>query len=161
LTPHHQWFPNTFREAMARGKRYSDEIRAAIVAALLAGQGVSDVARKFKIDKSIVCRLRKKIPKDLLQRLATKQTDALDDLFSELLTAQLKTLRFVQDFVRTERGLAWLEKQSAAELATFTGITEDKAFRLCEASQPDTDGRPDKQVDPTAGTPNQGLPESG
>jgi transposase-like protein len=120
---------------MARGRRHSDEIRAAVLAALLAGQGVNETARKYKLDTGLVSRWKKTLAPAALQRIQQKSPDEFDELFTSLLRANLETLRFLADWIRSTEGVAWLKDQSGAEFATLYGVTFDKTVRLCEADQ--------------------------
>ncbi len=106
------------------------EVQAAVMAALLAGQGVCEVAEQFKIDKSVVSRIKGKIPNDKLQQLATKKGEDFESLIETYLREVLITLSAQARFFRNE---TWLSKQPAAELATLHGVQADKAFRLFEA----------------------------
>jgi hypothetical protein len=115
---------------MARGRETCPEVQAAVMAALLAGQGVCEVAEQFKIDKSVVSRIKGRIPRDKLQQLATKKGEDFESLIETYLREILITLATQAKFFRNE---TWMEKQPAAELATLHGVQADKAFRLFEA----------------------------
>lgn len=52
-----------------QGKQLTDDVRAAVMAALLAGQGVCEVARQFKVSKSTVSEMRKEISPDHFEQL--------------------------------------------------------------------------------------------
>lgn len=117
---------------MARGKAHSDETRAAVMAALLAGQGVNEVAATYKLDPSVVSRWRSQTPADQLQQLATKKAHDFGELLGDYLADSLLTLR---EQVRFFRNGDWLKEQSASELGTLHGIVADKAVRLLEAAE--------------------------
>ena len=53
-----------------RGKSHNPDLQAQVMAALLAGQGVNEVARAFNLDPSVVSRWRQRLPPDQLQQLA-------------------------------------------------------------------------------------------
>jgi transposase-like protein len=125
-------------------KRHSDETRAAVLAALLAGQGVSEVARQYKLDPSVVSRWRSKLSVQELQELATKKRDEFSELLSAYLREALVTLRVQVEFFRDN---AWLRKQSAHEVAVLHGVTTDKAIRLLEAAQAADEQRPTEAKD--------------
>jgi transposase-like protein len=120
---------------MAGAKRHSPEVKAQVIAALLAGQGVSEVATTYKLDKSVVSRWRAKINADDLQRIATKKSDEFTELIAEALRSILKTLRFSADTIRSEQGWAWIKQNGPAEFATLVGVLTDKGFRLLEAAE--------------------------
>lgn len=127
---------------MARGKRTDDNVRAAVMAALLAGQGVGEVATQFKLDKSLVSRIKASLPVEKLQQVATKKENDFGEMLGEYLTETLTTLTAQAVFFRNE---AWLNKQPAAELATLHGVQADKTIRLLEAIERANGGESDGQ----------------
>ena len=113
-----------------RGKAHSDETRAAAMAALLEGQGVSEVAKKYQLPQSTVSRLKRQIPKDELDKVGTKKRENISELISTHLEESLRaTTRIAQ---QTNNG-KWLSEQSASELATLFGVITDKTVRILEA----------------------------
>lgn len=116
--------------AKGQGKPLSDETRAVVIAALLAGQGVNDVARAYHIDKSTVSRLKKAIPTEKLQQVATQKSETI----AELIAVNLETsFHAIRNILKQTENADWLNKQPASELATFLGVTSDKVFRVLEA----------------------------
>lgn len=113
-----------------RGKSHPDELRAQVMASLLAGQGVSEVADQYSLDLSVVSRWRKAIPNDKLQLLASKKSEELEGLLFKYLTQTLKTLT-IQSEVASER--EYILKQPAGEFAVLHGVMADKSIRLLEA----------------------------
>lgn len=111
---------------MARGKAHSPELRAQVLAALMAGQGVSEVAKQYGLDKGLVSRWRS------LQPVATKTDPDLEDLIGEYLRETLITLAVQQ---RHFRDPEWLAQQSASELGVLHGISVDKAIRILGAAE--------------------------
>lgn len=117
---------------MARGKAHSDETKAAVMAALLAGQGVTEVATKYSLDPSVVSRWRKLIPTVQLQEVATKKEDEFGDLLAGYLRETIITLSAQ---ARHFRDADWLKDQDAGALAVLHGVQTDKAIRLLEAAE--------------------------
>ena len=124
-------------------KKLSDQTRAAIIASLLEGQAVTKVADDYKVDKATVSRLKKVLPAEALQQIATKK----ENEFAALISANLKgSFEAIQNILNQTKDADWLRKQSAAELATLLGVTSDKVFRVLEAienAQADAD-KPDE-----------------
>lgn len=115
---------------MPRGKRHSDETKAAVMAALLAGQGVSEVAAAYHLPHATVSRWAATI-RPQLDEVGRKKGVDFDHLIGTYLEEILVTLTIqVQHF----RQLPWLEKQPASELAVLHGVLADKGFRLLEAA---------------------------
>ena len=105
-------------------KHHEPEIRAAVMAALLAGRGVCEVARQHKLPESTVSRWRADARRD------AGLTDDVGQLLMEYLTANLTTLRAQAVAFRDP---AWLREQPAGELGVLHGILCDKSIRLLEA----------------------------
>jgi regulator of protease activity HflC (stomatin/prohibitin superfamily) len=116
--------------AAGQGKRIPDSTRAAVVAALLEGQAVTKVADDYKIDKATVSRLKKAIPVALLQEVATKKEIDIAGKIADHLNASFEALT---NILAVTKDNAWLTKQNASDLATFSGVTADKVFRVLEA----------------------------
>jgi transposase-like protein len=115
---------------MARGKAHSDEVKAQVLAALLAGQGVSEVAARYKLPKATVSRIKATIAAGELEQVGTKKKEQIGDLLVNYLTESLTTLSVQQKHFRDKK---WLDKQDASSLGTLHGIVTDKAIRLLEA----------------------------
>jgi len=113
-----------------RGKKHSDETRAAALAALLEGQGVSEVAKKYKLPHSTVSRLKKQLPQNELDEVGRKKRENISDLISTHLEESLKATARI---ARQTNDDEWLSKQPASELATFFGVITDKTVRILEA----------------------------
>ena len=122
-----------------RGKRHSDEIRAQVMAALLAGQGVSEVAAQYNIDKSIVSRWKGTISAEELQQLAIKKGQKIEEALFGYLLSNLHALN-EQAKVVSER--EYIIKQPADSLAVLHGVMADKSIRLLEAVERARGDRP-------------------
>lgn len=105
--------------------KYSDETKAAVIAALLAGQSVSAVAKEYDIPKGTVSSWKTRD----VAGVATQKAE-IGDLLIEYLTENLKTLRRQAELFRTEE---WLMDQPASDAAVLHGVLTDKAVRLLEA----------------------------
>ena len=115
-------------------RTYSDEQKAAVMAALLAGQSVREVAREYHIPHSTVAGWSAKMNRQQVADPATKKE--LGALILEYLHEVLGTLILQQTVFRDE---GWLRKQQASELAVLHGVLTDKAIRLLEAFDGDED----------------------
>jgi transposase-like protein len=112
-------------------KHHSDETRAAIMAALLAGQGVVETAKEFKVPKQTVSDMKAKLDERLGQS-GLKKDIATQVL--ELLEIKLNALKAIaQSISRSE----YIQKQPASEVAVLYGVLADKAFRILSALEPD------------------------
>ena len=112
-----------------RGKKHSDDVRAAVMAALLAGQGVSEVAAHYKLPVETVSTWGRSVD---FAEVRTKKENDFGDLLARYLETTLTTLREQARFFRNPE---WLAKQSASDLAILHGVLADKAFRIFEAAE--------------------------
>lgn len=130
---------------MATHPPHSDETRAAVLSALLAGQSVSEVARQYKVTPQTIRVWRAAAGPPMVSQ--EKRQD-IGELVIDYLRASLTTLTAQQAFFRDT---AWLRKQDAAELAALHGIIADKAFRILAALEDnpeDAGAAADDDVDP-------------
>jgi hypothetical protein len=121
---------------MSNRSSRNPEVKAAVVAALLAGQSISQIAKQFKIPKGTVSNWKKRMAQGV-QENGTQ--NGIGDLLVELVRENLKGLMagaaLLQDPV-------WMRKQGAAEVGTFLGITHDKTMRMLEAMDRSAEGEP-------------------
>lgn len=110
--------------------RYSDETRAAVVAALLAGQSVCDVAREYSIPKGTVSSWKTRQNGCADVCTSATQKKEIGELLLEYLRANLEALRAQAEHFKN---VEWLRKQSAENAAVLHGVMTDKAIRLLEA----------------------------
>ncbi len=124
---------------MAR-KNYDPEVKAAVVAALLEGQSVSSVAKKYNIPKGTVSGWKN--ARGSLKVATQKNADEIGGLLLGYLEENLKTLRAQAELFRTPK---WLMKQNAADAAVLHGVLTDKSMRLLEvmSSEPDNNDTDD------------------
>jgi hypothetical protein len=116
--------------AAGQGKRIPDSKRAAVMAALLAGQSVNKVAEDYKMPKSSVSRLKALIPAEQLEQVGIQKGEQIADLIAQNLEA---SFRAIHNILQQTENAEWLNKQPADELATLLGVTSDKVFRVLEA----------------------------
>lgn len=116
---------------MPKGKPHNADKRAAVIASLLTGDSVSEVAEKHGLNKSVVSRWKGKIPVDELQRLATKKGDYDDDAVFDCVTSNLRSL---MEQAETVRNPEYLRKQGwqgeAAGLETTLIHIKDKEAQV-------------------------------
>jgi transposase-like protein len=118
---------------MPRGVAHSPELRAQVVAAVLAGMSIAQVAKQYGIDKSLVSRWAA----EPLQPVATEQRardpETIGDWILDLIATHVTTIQAqLQAAARPE----WLEKQSAAELAQLVAVERDTTLRLLAGLRP-------------------------
>lgn len=111
-------------------RRKPPELEAAVMAALLAGQGVMEVAEQFNVSQATVSRLKARLSDETLDEIESKKRTDFGELLARYLRETIITLSAQARFFRNE---TWLKQQSAADLAMLHGVTCDKAIRLLEA----------------------------
>jgi transposase-like protein len=111
--------------------KYSDETKAAVMAALLTGQSVSAVAKEYKIPHGTVRSWKsRQLNGESVATVATVKKVEIGDLLIEYLRENLATLRAQVIAFRNED---WLSRQDASDVAVLHGVLTDKAVRLIEA----------------------------
>lgn len=123
-------------------KQYEPEVRAEVMAALLAGQGVSAVSREYNIPSSTVSRWKRK---------AREEAGRSDDVGELLLGYLRENLETLTAQARHFRDPAWMKRWPAEQMAVLHGIVCDKTVRLLEALEgapvepdPSHNGRPNR-----------------
>jgi hypothetical protein len=119
---------------MAR-REYSDETKAAVMAALLDGQSVNAVAKEYKIPKGTVSGWKHQAQG--VVNVSTQKKESIGDRLVESVEAKLTAIIAIYGVVKDP---AWVKLQNAADLAVFVGVTEDKLMRQLEAFGDSEDG---------------------
>jgi transposase-like protein len=104
--------------------------RARVIAALLLGSGVMEIARELDLPESSVRNYKRTLTPEQIAELNAKKGQRLDDLVFDYLQENLTTLRVQSKLLRDE---SYVAKQPASEMATLHGVMADKAVRLLEA----------------------------
>lgn len=106
-------------------RKYSDETKAAVMAALLAGQSLGSIAKEYDMPKSTVSRWKNgKVPMNGTQK------KEIGDLIVRYLETNLEALQAQAEAFKNPE---WLKKQTASDAAVLHGVMTDKAVRLLEA----------------------------
>lgn len=113
-----------------RGQKYSADVKGAVMAALLAGQSVDEVARAYKVPYHTVYAWQNGLTEDEFKKVQNKKRDEIGALLMGYLRETLVTLNAQAIFFRNEN---WLSKQSASDVAVLHGVQADKSIRLLEA----------------------------
>lgn len=114
-----------------KGKAHPPEVKAKVIASLLAGATVMEIARELKIPHRSVSNYKKEIPDTELAELGRKKGERLDDLVYQCLITNLETLHKQAVVVREKE---YILKQPADQLATLYGVMADKTIRLLAAT---------------------------
>lgn len=107
---------------------YSPEVKAAVMAALLAGQSVGSCAKEYKIPRGTVASWSSKLDKK--HSISNTKKEEVGELLIQYLRANLTALKAqAEQFADKD----WLRQQSAENAAVLHGVLTDKAIRLLEA----------------------------
>lgn len=117
---------------MARGKKHGDQIQAQVMASLLAGQGVSEIAAEYNLPESTVREWRSSLTPEQFAEVRAKKGAQVETLLFDYLVQILTTLK-AQAAVASER--EYIIEQPAGELAVLHGVMADKGIRLLEAAE--------------------------
>lgn len=122
---------------------HSDETKAAVMAAMLTGQSVTQVAATYKLPVGTVKSWRREmVAAASTTPTAQAQRERVGDLVLASLEAMLTAIREIVE--RVSKDPQWIREQSASELGVFVGILSDKAFRILEAlPEPEDDENSD------------------
>lgn len=112
---------------------HGDEVKAQVLAALLAGQKVGEVADAFGVPEGTVKSWRQRAKEGGgVASVAPAKKERIGDLLlvylEKLIEAMTKQAEHTGD-------KAWLDKQSAADVAVLHGVSSDKLHRLVETLQ--------------------------
>lgn len=137
--------------------QHSPELKAAVLAALLAGQQMAEVARKFNLPRCTVFRWR-----DEAHKIVAKQGEtspAADYLAQQQARCRALAADLLEVLLASARAQAqvhgtreWLREQRAEGAAQLLGSTFDGIFRVAEALEPDADSG----LDAAAGSADEG-----
>ncbi len=110
---------------------YDEAIKGAVMAALLSGQSVSEIAEKYKINPATIRSWKSRQQNgESVATVATEKKARIGDLILEGLEAQLLATRAMADVFSDKD---WIRKQAASEVAVLFGVISDKTFRMLEA----------------------------
>jgi transposase-like protein len=132
-------------KASGRQRReYSDEVKAACVAAIFAGQAFAAVAAQFNVPTATLRSWKARALAGGAGPLVSEDVRArIGELLVGYLAEAIEALR--KQAVVAGDG-EYLKKQSAGELAALHGEFADRALRILEALEQDADEGPEGGV---------------
>lgn len=111
-------------------REHSPETKAQVLAALLEGQSISQVATAYNIPEGTVKSWKNRQKGEPLASVATPKKEEIGDLLIDYLRTSLRTLKTQAEHFGDKQ---WLKDQDASSLAVLHGVAMDKAIRLLEA----------------------------
>lgn len=124
---------------MAR-QEYSDEVKAAVMSALLAGQSSSQIAATYHIPPATIRAWKSRQQNgEGVATVTTEKKTRIGDMLIDLLETEIETLKHISIASRDEK---WLRLQHAEGMAVFSGVKYDKVARILEAFGKDDSDNP-------------------
>lgn len=119
---------------MTERNEYDEATKAAVMAALLLGQSVADVAKQYKINPATVRSWKSRQQNGegvaSIATVATEKRQRIGEALLDYAEAMLITLKVQAEHFRDKK---WLDLQRADALAVLHGVSVDKTVRLLEA----------------------------
>jgi len=119
---------------MTRGVAHPPELRAQVVAAVVAGESLTSVARRFGVGKATVERWHREYGPVQPDNARTRE-----EIGALVYDTVVETLRALALRTRVTGREDWVAKQSAADLASLSAIDWDRVIRVLGAFRPDDD----------------------
>jgi len=119
-------------------REYSPEVKAAVMAALMAGQSIREVSREHGVPKSTVEHWGNEL-KGLTVRVSSVSDTKKEQIQGLLIDLVIAKLESQIAMARHAADKNWLEKQDASAVAMLLGVSDDKLTRLLEKFESGTD----------------------
>jgi hypothetical protein len=101
----------------------SDEVRAKVIAELLAGAPVNATARKYKLGNATVSRLKSELSSEQLEQIGTEKRERIDQLLLASVATHLQALDNIATYVSTPEYLGAKSPESIATLYKELAVT--------------------------------------
>lgn len=122
-------------------KEYDVQTKATALAAVATGESLNSVARRTGIPKTTLIRWRDAAGLPKADQTGLEKKQELGEQLFGYVQESITTLEFLVKFSRNQ---AWLEKQSADQVAVLFGVLADKTVRVLGALQPNSDSGVDQ-----------------
>lgn len=112
-------------------KEYAPEVKAAVMAALMDGQSLRQVARDHGVPKGTVEHWGNEAKRLVtsVSNVSDTKRERIGELLIDLLVAKIEAQIAISQHATDK---VWLLKQDASALAMFYGVSDDKLIRLLE-----------------------------
>ncbi len=116
---------------MSRGRPYPSEVRATVVAEILAGEAIAKVAKRYDVPRETAQGWWLEDRPVELSNVRTRErmVEQLYDTAYECLDGVRASARLLQDE-------AWTRSQNAADLAALVGTLSDRTIRMLGGLRP-------------------------
>lgn len=117
---------------MTRGVAYPPELRAQVIAAVVAGESLTTVANRFGVGKATVERWSREY-----RPVQPNNARTREEIGALVYDTVVETLRALTARTRVTGSEDWVAKQSAADLAALAAADWDRVIRVLAAFRPD------------------------
>jgi transposase-like protein len=136
---------------MTRGVPHSPELRAQVLAAIIAGATINETARRFNLDTGLVSRWAAADAAVAATRAGMERTpEVLEAMIFDLVAEHITTLRAQ---LQAAAAHAYVQRQTAGELAALLGAERDTLIRLLSGFRP-VEPEPRSELAGPADTPS-------
>jgi transposase-like protein len=127
----------------ASERTYPVDVRAAVVAAVVAGAGQADTARRYGLTRQLVCRWMKEARSPRVDRAPLLDPDVLGVKILELIDAHLES---IQKQIEAASDPGWVRRQTGGELAQLLKEEHGGLVRLLAGLRPASEVVPEGVV---------------
>jgi len=117
---------------VAERKKYSSDVKAAVIADVLADLTFEEAAKKYNVPRGTIASWVSRTDAPELHKNAIKQQEIGDKILSYL----AKVYETLQKQLEVMGNESWLKQQSASQVAELHNTLNDNAVRLLEAIEP-------------------------
>lgn len=107
-----------------------ENVTAQVIAALVSGKTFKEISEELGISEDTINRIKKKLPEEFTEYFATAKSNEITRLVEKGLKDQLEAM---SKLVAVTKNEAWIEQQTAPEIATLFGVINDKTVRIFAA----------------------------
>jgi transposase-like protein len=119
---------------MPRGVAHPPELRAQVLAAIIAGATINEASRRFDLDTGLVSRWASADAAVAATRAAHARTpEALEAMLFDLVAEHVTTIRAQ---LQAAASSAYVQGQTAGDLAALLGAERDTLIRLLAGFRP-------------------------
>jgi hypothetical protein len=113
--------------------KITPELKAEIIAGLIAGVGVCELNRRYDISKASISKIKQELESDNQTLVDANVKDRIDDLLIDSLKLHLNALG---NIARTTFDEDFIKAQRASDLAALHAQLRDWSLLLLEAANP-------------------------
>jgi transposase-like protein len=135
---------------MPRGVPHSPELRAQAVAAVIAGATVAQVAQRFGLRKQTVSEWLQSEEIRTVRTTRERSPEVLEAMIFDLVAEHITTIRAQ---LQATASAAYVQGQSAGDLAALLGTERDTLIRLLAGFRPVADTKQSELAGPADAAP--------